>query len=46
MPSHDGPQPDELRARRVQSRFQFSPETSAEIGRLAYGISEKLERRV
>ena len=34
-----------LQARRIERRFNFSPEASAEIARLAYGIPEKAERR-
>ena len=44
MPSHDGPQPEELRTRRLQTRFAYSPEVASQIAALAYGVSEKLER--
>ena len=46
MPVHDSLQPEELRARRLQSRFAYCPEVASQIAALAYGVSEKLERRV
>lgn len=44
MPSHDGPRPDELRARRMQNRFRFSPEVAAQVAALAFAIPEKEAR--
>ena len=42
----DGLSRDDLQAAKVHRRLRFSRETAAEIARLAYGISEKLERRI
>ena len=44
MPFHDGPQPDELRARRMQTLFSFSPEVAAQVAALAFAVSEKEAR--
>lgn len=46
MPLHDGPRPDELRARRVLSRVSISDALAREMASLAFGIPEKSERRV
>lgn len=44
MPSHDGPTAAELRARRVQNRFSYSPEVAAQIAALAFAVPEKEAR--
>lgn len=42
----DGLSRNELQVAKDQRQLRFSRETAAEIARLAYGISEKLERRI
>lgn len=44
MPAHDGPTAAELRARRLQNRFSYSPEVAAQVAALAFAIPEKEAR--